>query len=131
MTTLDAHLLALDMKTGAVVWDVTLEDYKIGYASTIAPLVVKDKVAYIQAGGGVVADSVPALEYQETVNKARAMMRAVEMAEKYSDGVYAAVGLHPTDKIHNMRKIRMRDFMIPVVKVYERYLLWCLILFTK
>ena len=34
MTTLDAHLLALDMKTGAVVWDATLEDYKKGYAST-------------------------------------------------------------------------------------------------
>ena len=44
MTTLDAHLVALDMKTGSVVWDVTLEDYKIGYAATIAPLVVKDKV---------------------------------------------------------------------------------------
>jgi anthranilate synthase component 1 len=39
-------------------------------------------VAYIQAGGGVVADSVPSLEYQETVNKAKAMMRAVEMAER-------------------------------------------------
>ena len=51
MTTLDAHLLALDMKTGAIVWDATLEDYKIGYASTIAPLVVKDKVIVGVAGG--------------------------------------------------------------------------------
>ena len=51
MTTLDAHLLALDMKTGAVVWDATLEDYKTGYASTIAPLVVKDKVIVGVAGG--------------------------------------------------------------------------------
>jgi anthranilate synthase component 1 len=49
---------------------------------TIRTLVIKDRVAYIQAGGGVVADSVPALEYQETVNKAKAMMRAVEMAER-------------------------------------------------
>ena len=40
MTTLDAHLLALDMKTGSVVWDVVLGDYKIGYAATIALLVV-------------------------------------------------------------------------------------------
>jgi anthranilate synthase component 1 len=48
---------------------------------TIRTLVIKDGVAYIQAGGGVVADSVPSLEYQETVNKAKAMMRAVEMAE--------------------------------------------------
>jgi anthranilate synthase component 1 len=48
---------------------------------TIRTLVIRDKVAYIQAGGGVVADSDPAAEYQETVNKAKAMMRAVEMAE--------------------------------------------------
>ncbi len=48
---------------------------------TIRTLVIRDNKAYIQAGGGVVADSVPAAEYQETVNKARAMMRAVEMAE--------------------------------------------------
>jgi alcohol dehydrogenase (cytochrome c) len=44
MVTLDAHLLALDMKTGNVVWDVVLADYKIGYAATMAPLVIKDKV---------------------------------------------------------------------------------------
>ncbi len=44
MVTLDAHLLALDMKTGAVVWDVVLADYKIGYSATLAPLVIKDKV---------------------------------------------------------------------------------------
>lgn len=51
MVTLDAHLLALDMKTGGVVWDATLEDYKNGYASTLAPLVVKDKVIVGVAGG--------------------------------------------------------------------------------
>jgi anthranilate synthase component 1 len=49
---------------------------------TIRTLVIKDGVAYIQAGGGVVADSIPSAEYQETVNKAKAMMRAVEMAER-------------------------------------------------
>jgi len=36
---------------------------------------------YIQAGGGIVADSVPENEYQETLNKARALIRAVEVAE--------------------------------------------------
>ena len=51
MTTLDAHLLALNMKTGGVVWDTTLEDFSKGYASTIAPLVVKDKVIVGVAGG--------------------------------------------------------------------------------
>ncbi|PYR14204.1 MAG: hypothetical protein DMG00_04355 [Acidobacteria bacterium] len=50
MVTLDAHLLALDMKTGAIVWDVVLEDYKRGYAATLAPLVVKDKVIVGVAG---------------------------------------------------------------------------------
>ncbi len=52
---------------------------------TIRTLVIRGGVAYIQAGGGVVADSDPAAEYQETVNKAKAMMRAVEMAEKGLD----------------------------------------------
>jgi anthranilate synthase component 1 len=52
---------------------------------TIRTLVIRKGVAYIQAGGGVVADSDPSAEYQETVNKAKAMMRAVEMAEKGLD----------------------------------------------
>ena len=45
-------------------------------------LVFRDGVAHVQAGGGVVYDSVPALEYDETVNKARALLKAVEIAEK-------------------------------------------------
>src|SRR5947207_7514680 len=51
MTTLDAHLLALDMKTGAIAWDVTMEEYKNGYASTLSPLVVHDNVIVGVAGG--------------------------------------------------------------------------------
>ena len=51
MSTLDAHLIALDIKTGAVMWDATLEDYKTGHSATIAPLVVKDKVIVGAAGG--------------------------------------------------------------------------------
>ncbi len=43
---------------------------------------IKDGRLYIQAGCGVVADSVPALEWEETLNKGRAMFRAVEMAER-------------------------------------------------
>lgn len=42
--------------------------------------VVKDGKAYIQAGAGVVADSVPSKEYEETVNKAKGLMRAVDHA---------------------------------------------------
>ena len=51
MTTLDAHLLAFDRQTGAIVWDVVLEEYKNGYAATIAPLIVKNKVIVGVAGG--------------------------------------------------------------------------------
>ena len=51
MTTLDAHLVALDARTGEVLFDVVLDDYKKGYASTIAPLVVKNKVIVGVAGG--------------------------------------------------------------------------------
>ncbi|MEM7010748.1 MAG: anthranilate synthase component I [Verrucomicrobiota bacterium] len=47
--------------------------------------VVKDGVVYIQAGAGVVADSVPNNEYVETVNKAKALMRAVEHAKWLSE----------------------------------------------
>ena len=48
----------------------------------IRTLVVKDGKAYIQAGGGIVADSVPEIEFQETINKSRALVKAVEMAER-------------------------------------------------
>jgi alcohol dehydrogenase (cytochrome c) len=50
MSTLDAHLVAFDMKTGAVIWDVVIDDYKKGYTATAAPLVVKDKVVVGIAG---------------------------------------------------------------------------------
>jgi alcohol dehydrogenase (cytochrome c) len=51
MATLDGHLLAMDRKTGSIVWDAVLGDYKAAYSSTSAPLVVKDKVI-IGMGGG-------------------------------------------------------------------------------
>jgi len=46
--------------------------------------VVKDGVVYVQAGGGIVADSDPESEYQESWNKARALMRAAEEAVRYA-----------------------------------------------
>ena len=51
-------------------------------AITIRTLVVKDGVAYAQAGGGVVYDSIPASEYEETIHKASAVMRAIDEAER-------------------------------------------------
>ena len=51
MVTLDAHLLALDRSTGRVLWDIVLADYKIGYAATLAPLVLDGKVIVGISGG--------------------------------------------------------------------------------
>ena len=47
---------------------------------------VKDGTLYVQAGGGVVADSDPEAEYQETVNKAKALVRAAEEAVRFNRG---------------------------------------------
>ena len=51
MGTLDAHLVALDRKTGKVLWDATVEEPKNGYSITLAPLVVKNKVIVGVSGG--------------------------------------------------------------------------------
>lgn len=48
---------------------------------TIRTIIIKGDRLYIQAGAGIVADSIPEMEYKETVNKAMGMMKAVEMAE--------------------------------------------------
>jgi anthranilate synthase component 1 len=48
---------------------------------TIRTVLVKGEDAYIQAGAGIVADSNPVEEYKETINKASAMIRAIEIAE--------------------------------------------------
>ena len=51
-------------------------------AILLRTMLVKDGVAHVQAGGGIVADSEAEPEYQETVHKARALMRAIENAER-------------------------------------------------
>ena len=47
----------------------------------IRTLVLENGIAKIQAGAGIVADSVPELEFEETVNKAKVLLRALEIAE--------------------------------------------------
>ena len=49
---------------------------------TIRSILVKDGKAYVQAGGGVVADSDPEREYEETLHKAQAIFKAIELAEE-------------------------------------------------
>ena len=51
MATLDAHVVALDAKTGNVVWDVEAADYRQGYTFTVAPLAIKNEVVVGVSGG--------------------------------------------------------------------------------
>ncbi|MGI9048759.1 MAG: anthranilate synthase component I [Rubrobacteraceae bacterium] len=55
-------------------------DGRLDTCITLRTALLKDGVAYFQAGGGVVADSVPELEYEESRNKARAIVQALEVA---------------------------------------------------
>jgi anthranilate synthase component 1 len=49
-------------------------------------LVVQEGKGYIQAGAGLVADSLPASEYQETLNKARGLLKAIEITRERVHG---------------------------------------------
>ncbi|HMV82326.1 MAG TPA: anthranilate synthase component I [Blastocatellia bacterium] len=71
-------------RRGAYAGSVLYFDYSGNLDSCIAlrTMYARGNRAYIQAGGGIVADSVPETEFQETVNKSRALVRAIEMAEK-------------------------------------------------
>ncbi len=51
MGTLDSHVIALDSKTGNVVWDATAVDYHKGYSITLAPLAIKNLVIVGVSGG--------------------------------------------------------------------------------
>jgi anthranilate synthase component 1 len=55
-------------------------------AITIRTIVLKDGIAHVQAGCGIVADSIPAKEYEESMSKAQALLKAIEQAEA---GIYA------------------------------------------
>ena len=61
---------------GYLAWNGNMDT-----AIAIRTAVVKDGVLYIQAGGGIVHDSVPELEWKESLNKGRAIFRAAAMAE--------------------------------------------------
>jgi anthranilate synthase component 1 len=61
---------------GYIAWNGNMDT-----AIAIRTAVIKDRQLHVQAGGGIVADSIPAVEWEETVNKRRAMFRAVAMVE--------------------------------------------------
>lgn len=59
-------------------------DYSNNMDTCIAlrTMVIKDNIAYVQAGAGIVADSNPSSEYQETLNKAKGLLRAIQMTHR-------------------------------------------------
>ncbi|MGD8644404.1 MAG: anthranilate synthase component I [Chromatiales bacterium] len=67
---------------GYIAWNGNMDT-----AIAIRTAVIKDETLHIQAGAGIVYDSQPELEWKETMNKGRAMFRAVAMAEAGLDGV--------------------------------------------
>jgi anthranilate synthase component I len=71
-------------RRGAYAGSVMYFDYSGNLDSCIVlrTMHVKGPRAYVQAGGGIVADSVPENEFQETLNKSRALIRALEIAER-------------------------------------------------
>ena len=71
-------------KRGVYAGAVMYADFSNNLDSCIAirTLVVRGNKGYIQAGGGIVADSVPENEYAETVNKSRALIRAINLAQR-------------------------------------------------
>jgi anthranilate synthase component 1 len=71
-------------KRGVYAGAVMYADFSGNLDSCIAirTLVVRGAKGYIQAGGGLVADSVPETEYMETVNKSRALIRAINLAQR-------------------------------------------------
>jgi anthranilate synthase component 1 len=62
-------------------------------AITIRTMVMKDGIARTQAGGGIVYDSVPESEYRETLNKAQAIMQAIDQAEIMEEELVTAGSL--------------------------------------
>lgn len=71
-------------RRGAYAGAVMYFDYSGNLDSCIAlrTMFARGRLAWIQAGGGIVADSVAESEYMETLNKSRALVRAIEIAEK-------------------------------------------------
>ncbi|MCC7412490.1 MAG: anthranilate synthase component I [Gammaproteobacteria bacterium] len=61
-------------------------------AIAIRTAVIKDRILHVQAGAGIVHDSVPETEWQETMSKARAIFRAVALAEQGIDGAVDTPG---------------------------------------
>ena len=71
---------------GYIAWDGTMDT-----AIAIRTAVIKDQMLHIQAGAGIVYDSVPETEWEETMNKGRAIFKAVAMVEAGLDRIESAL----------------------------------------
>jgi anthranilate synthase component I len=77
---------------------------------TIRTIVFKQGRAYVQAGAGIVWDSVPEKEYEETVNKAKALLKSIRMAEAvFSEPLLAGSGAHT--KRNGSQTFANQDYM--------------------
>ena len=86
--TLKAKGLLSQMLSLPEDWDYTLKGLAAINRESIDAIrtaVLKDGQLHVQAGGGIVADSTPEGEWQETQNKAKAVLRAAELAENGLD----------------------------------------------
>ena len=70
-------------------------------------LVVQGDKAYVQAGAGIVADSVPASEWQETLNKARGLLKAIELTERRTRECRRPGGGRPRGRFSPRRQERI------------------------
>lgn len=75
----------------------------VDMAIAIRTCVIKDNIATVQAGAGIVADSVPAMEFQETERKAEALWRAIDTAENISKPARKLVGTPPAQRVSRSR----------------------------
>jgi alcohol dehydrogenase (cytochrome c) len=85
MGTLDAHVVALDRKTGMEIWDSTVEEPKNGYSVTLAPLVVKNKVIIGVSGGDYASRGFIDAYDAETGKRAWRFYTVPEPGEKGSE----------------------------------------------
>jgi anthranilate/para-aminobenzoate synthase component I len=78
----------------------------------IRTLLMKDKKAYLQAGAGIVADSNPEREFEETENKARAVLRAVETAR----GATLPYEVHSSGRRESRKRALATKMQLPELK---------------
>ena len=63
-------------------WQLSGDFLELCNCEVACPCVMQGQTAYVQAGAGIVADSVPETEFHETLSKAKGLLKAIEIAEQ-------------------------------------------------